>query len=125
MKTFALLFAALYAFQGSARAEIPGVLNEDKIYFFYSSECPRCQEAVTFLNKNHPNLEMELVNADSPEGKALFEQGRRKFGISLKSGGSHLMCMGDSRITGWTKECEDDFDFCLSEFLPKCSTGKE
>ncbi len=100
----------------NAEAGIPNTLPDDKIFFFYSSGCPHCHEAIRYINENHKTLDMEMVNIERPDGYRLFIAGCRKFGLTGNVG-TPLLCIGKNHIMGWTNEFEPDFDLYVQAFL--------
>ncbi len=88
----------------------------DKIYFFFSNTCPHCHDALNYLNKKYPNLEISMTNVGNPEGFELFVKCARKFNLGNQIG-TPLFCMGENHLMGWSPESEKEFDEYVKPFI--------
>lgn len=77
--------------------------EREVFYFFYSSSCPHCHEAMPFveeLEKERPDIEFrKLEVSQSPENLAIFRKKTEKLGI--KGGGVPTFIFKDKYIVGF------------------------
>ncbi len=103
------------------REEINAQIDSSKIYFFYSNTCPHCHEALKYLDKKYPDLEITMVNIAAPDGYKLLVECARKFNLGNMLG-TPLFCMGDQHLMGWAPEYEAKFDAMVRNFQNKTAT---
>ena len=77
----------------------------DIFYFFYSSSCPHCHEAMPFvdeLEKERPDIEFRKLEVSGNEAnRALFRKKAEKLGI--RGGGVPTFIFKDKYIVGFRK----------------------
>ena len=82
-----------------------GEAPENILYFFYSSSCPHCHEAMPFveeLEKERPDIEFRKLEVSGNEAnRALFRKRTEKLGI--KRGGVPTFIFKDKYIVGFKK----------------------
>lgn len=115
---FLLICASMVAFTACEKQE-EVQLDSDKIYFFYTSTCPHCHEAIEFINDITPNLNLEIFEVKEGQGRQLFLQCVDKFDLPRDMIGTPLICMGDNYIMGWSDEYEDKFKEYVQNFNNK------
>lgn len=92
------------------------ILEPGKIYFFYSSSCPHCHDALKYINKKYPSLDMAMVNVGNPAGYKLLFDCAEKFKLGSRVG-TPLFCMDDKHLMGWAPEYEKQFDELVQSYL--------
>lgn len=117
MKKFLyVIFAAVILLSGCEKKPSGDELAADKIYFFYSNSCPHCHDALAYINKKYPGLEMSMVNVGNQEGYELLFKCAEKFKLG-RNIGTPLFCMGDNYLMGWSDEYEAKFDDYAKAYL--------
>ena len=106
-KIFYLLIVSFLTIVGHVRAE--DEISSDKIYFFTYKGCPYCQRADEYINKTHPNLNIEKIDIYKPGGMYLFKKCAEKFNLG-RNIGTPLFCMGNDYIMGWSEDNQKRFD---------------
>lgn len=92
------------------------VLEADKVYFFYYDACPYCHDALDYVNKKYPDLEITMVNISNKPGYELFVKCAQKFDLG-RNIGTPLFCMGDKHLMGWSPHSEKEFDEFVKPFV--------
>ena len=88
----------------------------DKVYLFYSNSCPHCHDAMEYINRKYPDLNITLVNVANSDGRELLFRCAQKFNLGRQIG-TPLFCMGDKHIMGWSPEYAAQFDQYIQPFL--------
>lgn len=91
-------------------------LDNHKIYLFYHNECPYCIQAMDYINQNHPDLEVTMVNIYNNGGMKLLQQCAAKFNLGEQIG-TPLFCFGDKYIMGWSQENISLFNQYATDFI--------
>lgn len=99
-KILCLTMLSLTCFVGCEKKEKIS-LDPDKVYFFYTSTCPHCHDAIEYINDVAPGLELEIFEIRGV-GRDLFLQCVNKFNLPGNSIGTPLICMGNNYIMGWS-----------------------
>ncbi len=115
MKKLFAIFACAICFFGCDKTE-KVFLDSQKVYFFYSSTCPHCHEAIEYINDVAPGLELEIFEVRGV-GRDLFLQCVEKFDIPGDVIGTPLICMGDNYIMGWSPVEAVKFDEYVKPFI--------
>ena len=111
------LFALMIFLCGcDSKTKEVSALSEDKIYFFYYNECPYCHNAIEYIDKKYPELNMAMVNIYVGNGFELFKECGQKFNLG-NSIGTPLFCMGDKYLMGWSDANAQKFDKYVQPFL--------
>lgn len=109
-----LAFAFIvFSVSGWKKAVTP---EDDKIYFFFSNTCPHCHDALDYINRKYPDLNVTLVNVADDDGYDMFAASAKKFKLGSEVG-TPLFCMGDNYIMGWSPEIEQKFDEYVRPYL--------
>lgn len=119
MKKIMICLFAIFlitACDNSSRVVGSEELAADKVYFFYSNNCPHCHQALEYINKKYPHLKLSMVNVANPSGYRLFVQCARKFQLGNQIG-TPLFCMGDQHLMGWSSQSEEQFDQNIKPFI--------
>lgn len=111
-----VLAAGFVSACGKSNTPEQGVLQPDKIYFFYSQTCPHCHDALKYINKKYPGLQLSMINVSNASGMDLLLRCAKKFKLG-RNIGTPLFCMGDEYIMGWAPEYEKKFDDAVKPFL--------
>lgn len=115
MKKFFYLFIAVFlSIVGQSQAE--DEISSDKIYFFTYKGCPYCQRADEYINKTHPNLNIEKIDIYKPGGMYLFKKCAEKFNLG-RNIGTPLFCMGNDYIMGWSEDNQKHFNELSVHFI--------
>lgn len=115
MKKFFYLFIAVFlSIVGQSQAE--DEISSDKIYFFTYKGCPYCQRADEYINKTHPNLNIEKIDIYKPGGMYLFKKCAEKFNLG-RNIGTPLFCMGNDYIMGWSEDNQKRFNELSVHFI--------
>ncbi len=115
MKKFFYLFIAVFlSIVGQSQAE--DEISSDKIYFFTYKGCPYCQRADEYINKIHPNLNIEKIDIYKPGGMYLFKKCAEKFNLG-RNIGTPLFCMGNDYIMGWSEDNQKRFNELSVHFI--------
>lgn len=101
MKKFLYILIAI--FTCFACSQQNDILDPEKIYFFYSDSCSHCHDALAFIDKEYPNLELTMVNVSSPKGQNMLFSCARKFKLGPQIG-TPLFCTKDNYLMGWSEE---------------------
>lgn len=91
-------------------------LDDGKIYFFYYNECPYCHDAIDYIDRQYPNLNMAMVNIHVGNGFELFKACGEKFRLG-NSIGTPLFCMGGKYLMGWSENNVRKFDEYVKPYL--------
>ncbi len=91
-------------------------ISPDKVYFFYSDTCPHCHDALEYINRKYPDLQISMVNVANDGGYDLLIRCAQKFKLGRRIG-TPLFCMGDKYIMGWTPQYETRFDEYVKPYL--------
>ena len=67
------LFAVVLLVCGCGKKTETAALEDGKIYFFYYNECPYCHDAIDYIDRQYPNLNMAMVNIHVGNGFELFK----------------------------------------------------
>ncbi len=94
-------------------------LLPDKIYFFAHSMCVACKDAFIYLDNNHRNLNIPIIDMKFHHNLELYKQCVKKFNISNGELRLPLICMGDHYIMGWKHEDGIRFKEFLKDFQKK------
>lgn len=84
--------------------------------FFYYNECPYCHDAIDYIDRQYPNLNMAMVNIHVGNGFELFKACGEKFRLG-NSIGTPLFCMGDKYLMGWSENNARKFDEYVKPYL--------
>ncbi len=93
-------------------------LLPNTIYFFYSTSCPHCHDAMAYLNKHHPNLKLSMENVSTQQGYELLFKCAEKFNLGNRIG-TPLFCMDDKYIMGWSDQNAAQFEEYVKPYLNK------
>lgn len=99
--------------QSQQREEI---FSDKKVYFFYSNVCPHCHDALAYINKKYPNLQLTMVNVQNPDGYNLLLQAAKEYNLGNQIG-TPLLIMGKNHLMGWAAEYETQFDIWIKPFV--------
>lgn len=91
-------------------------IQDNKIYFFYSTGCPHCHDALAYINQKYPDLKLSMVNVSNRDGYNLFIKCAKKFNLGNQIG-TPLFCMGNKYIMGWSDEYAKKFDNDVKPFI--------
>lgn len=81
------LFALMIFLCGcDSKTKEVSALSEDKIYFFYYNECPYCHNAIEYIDKKYPELNMAMINIYVGNGFELFKECGQKFNLGNSIG---------------------------------------
>lgn len=114
--TFSLFALMIFLCCCDSKTKKVSALSEDKIYFFYYNECPYCHNAIEYIDKKYPELNMAMVNIYVGNGFDLFKKCGQKFNLGNNIG-TPLFCMGDKYLMGWSKANAQKFDKYVQPFL--------
>ena len=84
-------------------------LPKDKVVLFFSTNCPHCHNAIEYINKEHPRLEVMMVNVGNQKGMALLVAAAKKFKLGERVG-TPLIVFGDEYMMGWGKNGKEEFE---------------
>ncbi len=118
MKKILLIIAAVFSLLTACKEHQPITTEEiaaDKIYLFYSNSCPHCHDALKYINQNHPDLQITMVNVANRQGYELFIKCAEKFNLGRQIG-TPLFCMGNHHLMGWSPNIARQFDSLVSNF---------
>ncbi len=117
-KIIGLLVLALCVFVGLElkAAKIDSEIANNKIYFFYSDYCPHCHHAQDYINKKYPDLQMEKINVQTPDGYKLLFKAAKKYNLGQMVG-TPLFAFGDDYMMGWSEAYEKKFDTLVKPYL--------
>lgn len=105
-KLFCLLFGGMLALSGCEKKSQP---DPDKIYLFYSQQCPHCHDAMEYIAQNHSGLAIEYMDiANTKERRMLFEFAE-KFKIGDRIGTPFFVMYGNPMM-GWSPRKAEQFD---------------
>lgn len=107
--TFLCVLAFFVSACGERQSSSAEEISPNKIYLFFSNSCPHCHDALAYINREHPNLKVAMVNVADPVGYKLFVKCAQKFKLG-RNIGTPLFCMGDNYLMGWAPEYENKFD---------------
>ncbi len=93
-------------------------LSNNQIYLFYSNSCPHCHDAIAYLNKNYPDLKLNMENVSTQQGYELLFKCAEKFNLGNRIG-TPLFCMGDKYIMGWSDNNAAQFEEYVKPYLNK------
>ena len=110
------LFAVVLLVCGCGKKIETAALEDGKIYFFYYNECPYCHDAIDYIDRQYPNLNMAMVNIHVGNGFELFKACGEKFRLG-NSIGTPLFCMGDKYLMGWSENNARKFDEYVKPYL--------
>lgn len=122
MKNFlavTLSFLCLTAGHALAQFDTPSpdeTLQDNKIYFFIHPLCQSCRPAYNYLYKNHPELDIPLINMKFKHNLELYKECVAKFKIKNSELRLPLICMGDNYIMGWENGSAIRFEQALQQF---------
>lgn len=91
-------------------------IQDNKLYFFYSTGCPHCHDALAYINDKYPDLTLSMVNVSNRDGYNLFIKCAKKFNLGNQIG-TPLFCMGDNYIMGWSDDYAKKFDDNVAPFI--------
>lgn len=114
--TFTLFALMIFLCSCDSKTKEVSALSEDKIYFFYYNECPYCHNAIEYIDKKYPELNMAMVNIYVGNGFELFKECGQKFNLG-NSIGTPLFCMGNKYLMGWSETNAQKFDKYVQPFL--------
>ncbi len=114
--TFTLFALLIFLCGCDTKTKETSSLSDDKIYFFYYNECPYCHQAIEYIDKKYPELNMAMVNIYVGDGFDLFKECGRKFNLGNNIG-TPLFCMGDKYLMGWSDFNAQRFDEYVQPFL--------
>ena len=110
------LFTVVLLVCGCGKKTETAALEDGKIYFFYYNECPYCHDAMDYIDRQYPNLNMAMVNIHVGNGFELFKACGEKFRLG-NSIGTPLFCMGDKYLMGWSENNARKFDEYVKPYL--------
>ena len=122
MKSFFALFFVFAVFilsgcDSSQKSEArEDVFSDKKVYFFYSNFCPHCHDALAYINKKYPNLQLTMVNVQNPDGYNLLLRAAKEYNLGNQIG-TPLLLMGKNYLMGWADEYEPQFDAWVKPYL--------
>ena len=96
-----LICAFFDIFFSTACSQPSPELLPGKIYFFYSDGCPHCHEALEFIDREYPDLQLTMVNVSNPGGYQQLVLCARKFKLGSQIG-TPLFCTDDNYLMGWS-----------------------
>lgn len=100
---------------GDAGSKNNDAINNEEIYFFYTTRCPYCHYALDFINKNYPEVELRMENVESKPSYDLFMKCAQKFDLPRNMLGTPLICIGDNYVLGWSDQSAESFGKYLQE----------
>lgn len=71
------------------------------VYFFSQKGCGHCTQALNYIDRNLPNLDMKVIHIESQKGREQFFDFAKKHKINQNSLGTPLISIGDHYILGW------------------------
>lgn len=92
------------------------ILRNDKIYFFYQTNCIHCHHAAEYIDQKYPDLDIIRVNIANKNGMEMLMKCAKKFKLGDRIG-TPLFCMGDKHLMGWGDEYKRRFDFYVQRFI--------
>ena len=92
------LFAVVLLVCGCGKKTETAALEDGKIYFFYYNECPYCHDAIDYIDRQYPNLNMAMVNIHVGNGFELFKACGEKFRLGNSIG---TRCSAWATNTSW------------------------
>ena len=107
-------FSFLTACQDSSHITTEEI-SPNKMYLFYSNSCPHCHSALDYINQNHPDAKITMVNIANRQGYDLFLKCAQKFNLGKRIG-TPLFCLGDNYMMGWSSENAKVFDNMVHQF---------
>ena len=110
------LFVFVLLVCGCGKKIESAALEDGKIYFFYYNECPYCHDAIDYIDRQYPNLNMAMVDIHVGNGFELFKTCGEKFRLG-NSIGTPLFCMGDKYLMGWSENNARKFDEYVKPYL--------
>ena len=75
-----------------------------------------CRDAIDYIDRQYPNLNMAMVNIHVGNGFELFKACGEKFRLG-NSIGTPLFCMGDKYLMGWSENNARKFDEYVKPYL--------
>ncbi len=80
----------------------------DTVYLFWQDGCSHCHDAISYIQANHKNLNIELLNIAQENGRDKLISAMKKYGLSNRIG-TPLLIMDKEIIMGWSKEAQQRF----------------
>ena len=118
MKKFLYALFLILGFTTACSADSQSEIQPGKIYMFYSNSCPHCHDALQYINRKYPYLNLTMINVANPEGYQLLIKCARKFNLG-QSVGTPLFCADNRHLMGWSPAAERDFDQLVKPYLKK------
>ena len=122
MKRLVIVLACFVAicmglYVGANKISSPGniattaTLEPDKVYLFTKKGCPFCTQAISYIKKNHPDFQIEILDIlDSKVHRDMAIACANRFNIPLNQLGTPLICMPDDVMLGWGSGAAKHFD---------------
>lgn len=105
-KLLCLMLVGVLGLVGCEKKSQP---DPDKIYLFYSQQCPHCHDAIEYISQKYPDLQIEMLDiAQEKERRMLFD-----FAENFKLGdriGTPFFVMYGYPMMGWSPEKATQFD---------------
>ena len=93
-----------------------GSLSEDHVYFLFAKTCPHCHAAMEYINQKYPDLDITMIDVNTPQGSETLWQTASKYNLGDYVG-VPLIVMGKNHIMGWTESYEARFDEFVKPFV--------
>lgn len=112
------IWLLLFCFLMTACSQPDDAVSNDRIYFFFATGCSHCHNALEYIDKNYPKLDLTKVNVGNRAGYDLLLRAAAKFKISGNLG-TPLIVFGNDFIMGWGDTTSKKFDAKIKRFLRK------
>ncbi len=84
--------------------------SDEKITMYSQRFCPHCQQALQYIQKNHPKLKIEIVELNNKEAIERLYACADKFKIARNRVGTPLICFEKDYVMGWSSENAKKFE---------------
>lgn len=92
--------------------------NKDTVYLFWQDGCIHCHEALTYIQKKHPNMNIELLNIAQTPAREKLIQVAKEFKLPNQIG-TPLFVMNKEILMGWSNTTREKFDLNAPKFQKK------
>ena len=82
--------------------------KSDTVYLFWQDGCSHCHDAISYIQNNHKNLNIEMLNIAQDDARKKLIGAVEEFGLSNRIG-TPLLIMDKEIIMGWSKEAQQKF----------------
>lgn len=110
-KVLSLMLASLFFVTGCGPSD---EIDPDKIYLFYSDNCPHCHEAMEYIDQKYSGLKVERLNIANAEDREFLFRCAKRYKIGDRIGTPFFIIDG-MPMMGWSPEKANQFDHYLHQ----------